>query len=165
MSLTRAISSSIAGVAAFARSIFDVVEGIGGAIRSMYYAIRDIVVGLLPKIPDALLPDSLLGLKNLSLAGTPTTTTAVPASSPLLSGAGIPTASAMPAAVDAAARQDELSRLAANALSGTSRFPEGPAAMPPMTVNVQVDGETVARAVNNAQESNAARAFSPVPAY
>jgi len=32
-------------------------------------------------------------------------------------------------------------------------------------VNVQVDGETVARAVNSAQQSSAARAFSPVPAY
>jgi hypothetical protein len=36
---------------------------------------------------------------------------------------------------------------------------------PPFTVNVQVDGETIARAVNNAERSNAARAFSPVPVY
>ena len=36
---------------------------------------------------------------------------------------------------------------------------------PPFTVNVQVDGEIVARAVNNAQQGNASRAFSPVPAY
>lgn len=32
-------------------------------------------------------------------------------------------------------------------------------------IHVQVDGETIARAVHNADQANASRAFSPVPAY
>ena len=36
---------------------------------------------------------------------------------------------------------------------------------PPFVVNVQVDGETIARASNNAQQSLAARSFAPLPAY
>jgi hypothetical protein len=36
---------------------------------------------------------------------------------------------------------------------------------PPFTVNVQVDGETVARAAHNANRDSASRSFSPVPAY
>ena len=35
----------------------------------------------------------------------------------------------------------------------------------PITVNVQVDGETIARAAHNAQRDSAGRAFSSVPAY
>ena len=36
---------------------------------------------------------------------------------------------------------------------------------PPFQVNVQVDGETVARASHDANRDAAARSFSPVPAY
>jgi len=36
---------------------------------------------------------------------------------------------------------------------------------PPLEIHVQVDGETIARAVHNANQANASRAFSPVPAY
>jgi hypothetical protein len=35
----------------------------------------------------------------------------------------------------------------------------------PITVNVQIDGETVARAGVSAQRDSAGRAFSSVPAY
>jgi len=35
----------------------------------------------------------------------------------------------------------------------------------PLEIHVQIDGETVARAVHNADQANASRAFSPVPAY
>jgi len=34
-----------------------------------------------------------------------------------------------------------------------------------LMVNVQVDGETIARAVHHADQANAARAFLPVPVY
>jgi hypothetical protein len=36
---------------------------------------------------------------------------------------------------------------------------------PPVTVNLQVDGETLARAVHRADQDAATRSFSPVPAY
>jgi len=34
-----------------------------------------------------------------------------------------------------------------------------------MTFNLQVDGETIARASRNADEESASRAFSPIPVY
>ena len=36
---------------------------------------------------------------------------------------------------------------------------------PPFQIQVQVDGETIARATHNANQDNASRAFTPVPAY
>jgi len=73
--------------------------------------------------------------------------------------------SSMPAAADSAARMNEFAQLEANMMSYANAQARDKGQAPPFTVNVQVDGETVARAVNSAQQSNAARAFSPVPAY
>ncbi|MFI5298045.1 MAG: hypothetical protein ACHREM_08100 [Polyangiales bacterium] len=39
------------------------------------------------------------------------------------------------------------------------------ATLPPTIINLQVDGQTVARAVHKADSDSAARSFSPVPAY
>ncbi len=36
---------------------------------------------------------------------------------------------------------------------------------PPFTINVQVDGETIAKASHDAEKDSASRAFSPVPVY
>ncbi|QQR90213.1 MAG: phage tail tape measure protein [Myxococcales bacterium] len=43
--------------------------------------------------------------------------------------------------------------------------PAAPAASPPITVNLQVDGTTLATAVHRADRDSATRSFSPVPAY
>ena len=37
--------------------------------------------------------------------------------------------------------------------------------LPPVTVNLQVDGQTLATAVHRADRDAATRSFSPVPAY
>jgi hypothetical protein len=71
----------------------------------------------------------------------------------------------MPAAADSRARMGELAQLEANMMAYANSQAKERGQAPPFTVNVQVDGETVARAVNNAQQGNASRAFSPVPAY
>jgi len=60
---------------------------------------------------------------------------------------------------------NEFAQLEANMMSYANSQARDKGQTPPFTVNVQVDGETVARAVNGAQQSSAARAFSPVPAY
>ena len=43
--------------------------------------------------------------------------------------------------------------------------PSAPSASPPITVNLQVDGTTLATAVHRADRDSATRSFSPVPAY
>ena len=43
--------------------------------------------------------------------------------------------------------------------------PAAPAASPPVVVNLQVDGQTLATAVHRADRDSATRSFSPVPAY
>jgi len=43
--------------------------------------------------------------------------------------------------------------------------PAAPPASPPITVNLQVDGTTLATAVHRADRDSATRSFSPVPAY
>ena len=40
-----------------------------------------------------------------------------------------------------------------------------PPASPPIPVNLQVDGTTLATAVHRADRDSATRSFSPVPAY
>ena len=46
-----------------------------------------------------------------------------------------------------------------------SMTPAAPPASPPITVNLQVDGTTLATAVHRADRDSATRSFSPVPAY
>ena len=70
---------------------------------------------------------------------------------------------ALPAAADARTRTAdtrELERsIAELAKAGEKRTHQQ------MTFNLQVDGETIARASRNADEESASRAFSPIPVY
>jgi hypothetical protein len=68
----------------------------------------------------------------------------------------------MPAA---AAASGEADRAAAVEAALARATPGRPAAEQPITVNVQVDGETVARAAAHASRDVAGRSFSPVPVY
>jgi TP901 family phage tail tape measure protein len=70
--------------------------------------------------------------------------------------------SPMPAA---AAASGEADRAAAVEAALARATPGRPAAEQPITVNVQVDGETVARAAAHASRDVAGRSFSPVPVY
>ena len=71
----------------------------------------------------------------------------------------------MPARADTAGRMDEFARLEQNMLAFANAQAQRQGQPPPFQINVQVDGETVARATHNANSDAAARSFSPVPAY
>ena len=60
---------------------------------------------------------------------------------------------------------NEFAQLEQNMLAFANAQARDRGQAPPFTVNVQVDGETVARATHNANSDAAARSFSPVPAY
>ena len=69
------------------------------------------------------------------------------------------------ARADATGRMDEFARLEQNMLAFANAQAQRQGQPPPFQINVQVDGETVARATHNANSDAAARSFSPVPAY
>jgi TP901 family phage tail tape measure protein len=70
--------------------------------------------------------------------------------------------SAGPAQVEAGVRAGQVAWLAQSRSPGSADRRGQPQAF---TVNVQVDGETIARAVHNAEQSSASRAHSPLPVY
>ena len=155
------------GIKSFFRPVVDFFVGVGRAIKSVFDAIGDFVIKLLRKIPDALLPESLERLKRSPLSTEVKTEDEFSAVQGTQSTAARSEAatSSMPAAADSTARMNEFAQLEANMMSYANSQARDKGQAPPFTVNVQVDGETVARAVNGAQQSSAARAFSPVPAY
>jgi len=69
-----------------------------------------------------------------------------------------------PAAADSAGRASEFAQLEANMMAFANSQAQRQGQAPPFQINVQVDGETVARASHGANRDAAARAFSPVPA-
>jgi len=155
------------GIMSFLQPVVDFFRGVGRAIKSVFDAIRDFVIKLLRKIPDALLPASLERLKRTPLstevrsedefaAVGRTQTTAARSEA---------ATSSMPASAEAAGQMNEFAQLERNMLAFANSQAQRQGQQPPFTVNVQVDGETIARANHNANRDTAARTFSPVPAY
>jgi hypothetical protein len=58
-----------------------------------------------------------------------------------------------------------MARLEANLMSFANARAKERGQPPPFQINVQVDGETIARATHHASRDLAGRSFSPVPAY
>ncbi|MDP1826660.1 MAG: phage tail tape measure protein [Archangium sp.] len=131
---------------------------LAASIRSAFVSLTDGVIGLLRRVPTRFLPADYAWLARQPLS---TEVQQQLTSSTPNPGAGpeIATAS-MPARAEAVSRSADLSQLqasfAASAPINSSQ---------PITVTVQVDGETIARAAHNAERESAARAFSPLPAY
>ena len=73
--------------------------------------------------------------------------------------------SAMPSIADTTTRMNEFAQLEANLQRFANDRATARGQAPPFQINVQVDSETVARATHNANQDNASRAFTPVPAY
>ena len=164
MGLFRSIAD---GIKSFLSPVVDFFKGVGRAIQRVFDGIRDFVIKLLRKIPDALLPSSLERLKRSPLSSevrTEDSFDAVGRTDATASRAEAATSS-MPAAADTAGRTNELAQLEANIMAFANAQAQRQGQTPPFQVNVQVDGETVARASHNASRDAAARSFSPVPAY
>ena len=130
------------------------------SIRSAFTSLADGVIGLLRKVPTRFLPAEYAWLARQPLStevqqqltlSTPNT-----GAGPEVATASMPArAEAVSRSADLAAAPGQLRREHATVSSSSQ----------PITVNVQVDGETIARAAHNAQRDSAGRAFSSVPAY
>jgi TP901 family phage tail tape measure protein len=153
------------GIRAFFSPVVEFFNGVGRTLQAVFNALADSVIRLLRKLPSELLPSSLEGLARLPLS------TEVQPATPLALAAPVPAAraeaatSSMPAAADARSRAGSMAQLEQGllAIAGAQAGRQG--AAPPFSINVQVDGETIARATHRAEREDAARAFSPVPAY
>lgn len=159
--------SSIAdAIKGFLQPVVDFFIGIGRAIKKVFDFIVDTVIRLLRKIPDAVLPSSLEKLASSPLSSEvhgPDEFAAITTQSTAISAAAA--SSPTPAAAEAQSRMGAMSQLEANLMSYASEQAKLRGQAPPLEIHVQVDGETIARAVHSANQSNASRAFSPVPAY
>jgi TP901 family phage tail tape measure protein len=150
------------GIRSFLAPVFDFFDGVGDKLLGALTRIRDVVIGMLRALPRDLLPTSLATLAALPLS-TESGGRDDPARDNTAAAAASAAAasSAMPAAADAGARADQTAVLqAALAASSTA---QGPVA--PITVNMVVDGEVLARASYDANKDAAGRSFSPVASY
>ncbi|MGN6109989.1 MAG: phage tail tape measure protein, partial [Kofleriaceae bacterium] len=154
-------------IKSFLQPVIDFFVGVGRAIKKVFDFIADLAIRILRKIPDILLPASLEKVKRMPLSSEvkqqdefaaisntqATASSAAAASSPA------------PAAADAQARMGAMTQLEANLMAYANEQAKLRGQAPPFQINVQVDGETIARAVHNTQQANATRSFSPVPSY
>jgi hypothetical protein len=151
----------------FLQPVVDFFRGVGRAIKAVFDGIRDFVIRLLRRIPDALLPESLERLSRQPLSTEVRTEDEFEAIGRTEATAGRAEAatSAMPSRAEATGRMNELAQLEQNMMAFANAQARERGQAPPFQINVQVDGETVARATHNANSDAAARSFSPVPAY
>jgi hypothetical protein len=128
------------------------------SIRSAFTSLADGVIGLLRKVPTRFLPAEYawLARQPLSTEVQQQLTLSSPNTS---AGPEVATAS-MPARSEAVSRSADLAQLQASFATSAAVTNS-----PPIMVNVQVDGETIARAAHSAQRDSASRAFSPVATY
>ena len=155
------------GITAFLQPVVDFFRGVGRAIQAVFDAIKDMVIRILREIPDALLPDNLERLSRQPLSTevrTEDSFAAVGNTQDTATRAAAAT-SPMPALADTNAQMNEFAQLEASLRGFASDRARTQGQVPPFQINVQVDGETVARATHNANHDNASRAFTPVPAY
>ena len=129
------------------------------SIRSAFTSLADGIIGLLRKVPTRFLPAEYawLARQPLSTEVQQQLTLATPNTAV---GPEVATAS-MPARAEAVSRSADLAQLQASFAASTPAN----SSSQPITVNVQVDGETIARAGAAAQRDLASRAFSSVPSY
>lgn len=134
-------------------AVLELVGGLGGAV--------DTIAGLVGKstgiqksvrdFKDSLHRDMATGMGVGSLSFTPVKPLGAPGAPGTPGGAAgpMPAVAALPAAAPAAG----------------AAVPAAPAPAGPLVIQLQVDGQTIAKAVHKAGSDTAARSFSPVPAY
>lgn len=159
-------ASIASGIKGFLQPVVDYFVGIGRNIKAVFDGIRDFVIRLLRKIPTDLLPDNLERLSRTPLSAEVKTQgqfESMGRASHAVSNAAA--TAIMPASMDAQVRSKDMAALEASMMSFANGRARTPGQTPPFTVNVQVDGETIAQANHRASSDAAARSFSPVPVY
>ena len=154
------------GIVGFLSPVVEFFRGVGRALRDVFNGIHDFVIRLLRRVPDSLLPASLERLKRTPLSTELRTEDEFEAigRTRVTADRAEAATSAMPAAADVTGRSNDLAQLEQSVLTMAAQARERGEDRP-LQVNVQVDGETIARATHQANSDAAARSFSPLPAY
>lgn len=149
----------VEGIREFARKVVEFFEGIFKAIQAAHEALVDFTA-------DAFFPDSPVEqLKSRGDVRVIESREDLEALQRTMSHrTGSAASPATPAVAEAGARAADLAQLQASLL-GYAAGSNDRGTPPPFTINVQVDGETIARAAHKANADAAARSFSPVPSY
>jgi TP901 family phage tail tape measure protein len=164
---TGLFDSIASGIKSFLQPVVDFFKGVGRAIKAVFDAIRDMVIEILREIPDELLPSSLENLARSPLSTEVRAADQFDATARTQTTAGRAEAasSSMPAAVDTRARADDFAQFESNMKAYANDRAQLQGKAQPFNINLQVDGETLARVQSNAETDLATRSFSPVPAY
>jgi TP901 family phage tail tape measure protein len=158
------------GIKAFFQPVVDFFTGIVDAIRSALQYLEDTLIELVRMIPDWLLPAGLAEWQaSLRTSGEIAGEKARASIQPIVDRYKVEHSAelgAMPAAASegsmAAFRELQIAMLA---LMDDAQQRSAAQPQPPIAVSLQVDGETIARAVQRADRDAAGRAFAPVATY
>ncbi len=136
-------------------------HGIFEGIRSVFQRVMVFVLSLLSKLPDTLLPDSIIKLRaSLDLGDAPVVPIGTPPLTPLgVSGGGDALVASAGARGQATAQAAQTRAL----VGANNASVQGPP--PPIHITLEADGEKLAKVVHNANRDSADRGFSPVPVF
>lgn len=141
-----AIPHAVTTTLRLVRSMVGVCSSIGRSLRQTFERLYGFMAHILQKFPRAWVSTSTVQLKDV----TPTE--------------GLATSStAMPAVAAEVGRQYDLAQQEAQRQHLAKVRPQPDAA--PIHIQLQVDGETLARATHNANRDAAVRSYAPLPAY
>ena len=150
----RVFSSMVGRAFSFYTAIVGVFTRIRDRIRSILRGIVDIAFRLLGKLPDILLPESLIRLKHSGFVADRTIEKTTLRSERV--------SASMPAAVEVNRRSEDIGQLRSEIAGLARKQPE--ADKKDINIKLQVDGQTLAEATHKAGQESAGRAFSKVPA-
>jgi len=144
------VRSLASGLSTLLDPLVERFRSLGLTLRAALGNVLQWLQNLLQKIPETLLPETLIRFKHLPLEQ-PAVTPVAPQPRPRGN-------SLVPAVAETTTRSRDFERFLSLAQPQKKESQS-------LMVNVQVDGETIARAVHHADQANAARAFLPVPVY
>ncbi len=161
-------TSIVSGITSAFTRAYDFIQGIISAIKRALVFIGGAISSFLQKIPGFLLPDNLdissqhsYSLSSESQNESPMQTQMTWEPTAMTSMNSSPMPSVVAAQIrhaDSAAMQSSIDAFIASQTQLDNQEQ-------PMTINVQVDGETIATASHNAARDLASRSFAPVPSY
>jgi hypothetical protein len=139
--------------------------GVADAVRRAFTSVIDSVILLVRRVPPILLPEALQGIARLPLSTErprvePTMAPGATARAARVSTPMPPVAAAVEAAQRGSALGAITTELAA-LLGGRNNHGD----RRPITVQLQVDGQTLAEATHRADQDERNRSFTPVPTY
>jgi TP901 family phage tail tape measure protein len=156
------LRTAVDGLKAFLQPVWEFFSHAGEHVMAGLTKLRDFIIRMARALPAGLLPPGLGAIAAWPLSTEKPEPTDADEATAAAAERAAAASSAVPAAAEAGARADQTAALQA-ALAAAAAA--SPAPGPPQTILLQVDGETLARVVNDANRNAAGRSFAPVPSF